>query len=314
MVYFRSWRWRRNKGFPLIEFSFIDADTILKPNEPLVKILKENSIQLKFGLKDKYVSDFYYLGPLYHLAFKHIKRIIFLDASDLLFISDIKILHEQFGKFLGENIIGLGPDLSPNYHTNLKVYRNKNPETNLGKPGKFQGFNMGVVLYDLEGMRKSRKYNKYLEVSRTKSMIEKYAFHLTLAFQDWFTEIGWESPELFYNLPCTFNVQVSMQFFKDPWKTVFHDYHYCDKPSNIKIFHKNGCGPSPEECNNPPALFSEFWPHVHFLVQVLDIESLWKILFWISKGINVFSYIRILSMEAFLKLLYWIAKGINIFP
>ena len=97
-----------------MRFSFVATKTILELNQPFVESLKQNSQQFKFGLQDKYVSDFYYVGPLYHLAFKHIKRIIFLDGSDLLFISDIKILHQQFGKFSGENIIGLGPDLSPN--------------------------------------------------------------------------------------------------------------------------------------------------------------------------------------------------------
>ena len=276
-----------------LTFHFVDARTILGLNTPFINILKEKSFQMKFDWEDRYVSDFYYLGPLFHLAFKNIKKIIFLDASDLLFISDIKTLYDNFNEFLEENVIGLAPDLSPNYHTNLKDYRQRNPGTKLGQPGKFQGFNMGVVLYDLDEMRRSKKYNSYLELSRTKEMIKKYVFHFTLAFQDWFTELGWESPELFYNLPCVFNVQVSMQFFRDPWKTVFHQYHHCEKPTNIRIYHHNGCGPSPEECGNPPALFSEYWPHVHFLVQVLSIEYLWKILFWISKGINVFTYIKL---------------------
>ena len=241
------------------------------------------------SVEDKYASEFYYIGPLYHLAFKNISKIIFLDASDLLFLTDIKILHQNFNKFSEENVIGLGPDLSPNYQENLKVYKSMNPKTKFGQPGKFQGLNMGVVLYDLEAMRRSKKYNSYLELARTKAMVEKYVFHLTLAFQDWFTEVGWESPELFYNLPCVFNVQVSMQFFRDPWKTVFHDYHYCDKSTNIKIYHRNGCGPFPEDCGSSPTPFPEFWPSVHFLVQVLDIEYFWKLLYWTSKGINVFS-------------------------
>ena len=228
------------------------------------------------------------LSPLYHLAFKNIPKMIFLDASDLLFLSDIKLLWEQFHKFSGENVIGLGPDLSPNYQDNLKIYKTNHTQTKFGQPGKFQGFNMGVVLYDLDEMRRSKKYNSYLELSRTKEMIKKYVFHFTLAFQDWFTELGWESPELFYNLPCVFNVQVSMQFFRDPWKTVFHQYHHCEKPTNIRIYHHNGCGPSPEDCGNMPVSFKDFWPYVHFLVQVLDIDYFWKILYLTSIGIDVF--------------------------
>ena len=179
---------------------------ILNLNRPFVETLKEKSLQYKFGRKDKYAADFYYVGPFYHLAFKNVKRIIFLDATDLLFLSDIKLLNEMFDNFSEENVVGLGLDLSPHYYENLKSYRMDHPQTKLGAPGIFQGFNMGVVLYDLEAMRKSKKYKKYLELSRTVEMIEKYRFHLTLAFQDWFTEVGFESPELFYNLPYTYTI------------------------------------------------------------------------------------------------------------
>ena len=32
-----------------------------------------------------------------------------------------------------------------------------------------------------------------------------------LAEQDWLTNLGWTEPDLFYNLPCTFNRQTSIR-------------------------------------------------------------------------------------------------------
>ena len=45
-------------------------------------------------------------------------------------------------------MIGLGPELSPNYNT-LKIFRQRNPHTEIGKFGRFQGLNICVVLHDL---------------------------------------------------------------------------------------------------------------------------------------------------------------------
>ena len=44
---------------------------------------------------------------------------------------------------------------------------------------------------------------------------KKYGFTFTLAEQDLFTMIGWENPDIFYYLPCTFNKQVKVFYTFD---------------------------------------------------------------------------------------------------
>ena len=56
----------------------------------------------------------------------------------------------------------------------------------------FKGFNTGVVLFDLERMRQSAEYNKYLKAEEVARVMNKYGYHVTLGDQDWFTNIGFE--------------------------------------------------------------------------------------------------------------------------
>ena len=90
-----------------------------------------------------------YLGPLYHMVFTSLKKIIFLDSEHLSFTSDIKLLDDQFTQFTPSQVIGLAPELSPYYKEVLTAnsYLATHPGSPLGGPGKFQGYNVGVVLY-----------------------------------------------------------------------------------------------------------------------------------------------------------------------
>ena len=55
-----------------------------------------------------------------------------------------------------------------------------------------QGFNTGVVLFDLERMRESEEYNKYISETEVGRVMRKYGYHISLGDQDWFTNIGFE--------------------------------------------------------------------------------------------------------------------------
>ena len=52
----------------------------------------------------------------------------------------------------------------------LHEYRQQNPETDVGTPYDKQGFNTGVVLYDLECLRNSKLSSKILEPSVVSSV------------------------------------------------------------------------------------------------------------------------------------------------
>jgi len=82
---------------------------------------------------------------------------------DLKFRIDISELYELFQNFNENQMIGVGPDLAPHYRIALREFRSRNPSTEIGSPGKFQGFNTGVVLYDFEKMAKNKFFNFYSE-------------------------------------------------------------------------------------------------------------------------------------------------------
>ena len=176
---------------------------------------------------------------------------------------------------------GIGYDLSPHYASFLKgTYYQHHPHTTLGMPGPTQGFNTGVVLYNLAAMRASTLYNSYLTVENVSRLAEKYEYPFTLAEQDWFTNLGWETPSIFYHLPCKFNMQVSIQYLSPPWEETFLDYHYCVPKTEAVVIHLNGCGPSPKFCpGSNPAKTEYSTTHSMVLHIQLDIP-----LFWLMMG------------------------------
>ena len=38
--------------------------------------------------------------------------------------------------------------------------------------------------------------------------------------QDWFTNLAWDQPQLFYILPCVYNAQTNIQLLRPPWEEV----------------------------------------------------------------------------------------------
>ena len=232
----RGWRWRRMKEFPVVKVSYVDLNHIVGLNKPFSKALKSLS---KLATSEKYTKDLFYIAPMYHGAFLKLDKLIYLDCSDIEFFDDVRLLVDQFSK-MNQALIGVGLDKSPHYRDFLGVFLKQNPGSALGLPGEKQGFNTGVVLFDLKRMRASRLYNKMISPQRVKEIQEKYKYKFTLGDQDWFTNLGWLHPELFYILPCKFNSQTSVQYLRPPWEETFQQYHHCDDHSNIVIFHRNG--------------------------------------------------------------------------
>jgi hypothetical protein len=52
----------------------------------------------------------------------------------------------------------------------------------LGKPGRFQGVNSGVVLFDLKKMRLNKLYNKYSEDEGVEELVKTYNMRLRSDF------------------------------------------------------------------------------------------------------------------------------------
>jgi len=187
----------------------------------------------------KYTKDLFYITPLLHRELPYsLEKLIMLDI-DLEFKTDILDLYTQFNQFSATQIIGLGNDLSPHYLSHANSFIKANPGTFVGSPGRYQGFNTGVALYHLGRMRESLEYNMELDVARMRELSsEKYLMQGTVGDQDWLTLLGWERPELFHLLPCSFNVQTHEGYKNAEWASVWEQYRNCtERP---KIVHKNG--------------------------------------------------------------------------
>ena len=58
--------------------------------------------------------------------------------------------------------------------------------------------------------------------------------------QDWFTCLSFSHPELFYELPCRFNRQTSVQLLQGDTEAVFEAHHGCEPASEVGVLHSNG--------------------------------------------------------------------------
>ena len=84
----------------------------------------------------KYTDDLFLMGPFYHRIFPY-EKMILLDA-DLKFKIDIDELYEHFSEFQKAQVMGVGIDLAPHYRIAFREYREQNPGTVIGEPGRFQ--------------------------------------------------------------------------------------------------------------------------------------------------------------------------------
>ena len=203
-------QWRRFKGMPRLKVSFVDVNDIIQSDVMFFEAMKNNSIQGNDPTAS-YTESLFYIAPVYHKAFTGLKQIIFLDSKDLEFRSDIGLLQQQFEKMSPSTLIGIGPDLTPHYRKVLSDYISRHPNTSLGLPGSTQGYNSGVVLYQLERMRESDLYNMYTTSQGVDKLMKKYSYKMFLAEQDWLTNLGFTHPHMIYNLPCQFNRQTSIK-------------------------------------------------------------------------------------------------------
>ena len=69
-------------------------------------------------------------------------------------------------------------------------------------------------------------------------LFNKYDIDSTLAEQDWFTLLGWELSDLFYTLPCEFNIQTHTEYKNEFTENIWESYRNCSSP--VKILHNNG--------------------------------------------------------------------------
>ncbi|CAE1264753.1 XXYLT1 [Acanthosepion pharaonis] len=199
------------------------------------------------GLQQFFSSkqDTYYSQSLFFLSLaihrimpSTLKKLIMLDV-DLKFEADIAQLFGHFDRFADTNIIGIAREMQPVYRHIFHAYRDENPGTRVGgpPPDGLTGFNSGVLLLNMERMRKSELYNAFLEHDVIHNLTIKYKFQGHLGDQDFFTLLSMEHEELFYILPCTWNRQLCQWWRDKGYEDVFDDYYSCT--GKVNIFHGN---------------------------------------------------------------------------
>ncbi|XP_063608554.1 xylosyl- and glucuronyltransferase LARGE2s-like [Penaeus indicus] len=127
-----------------------------------------------------------------------LKKVIVLD-TDITVATDIAELWNLFSKFGPKQYIGLVENQSDWYLG--KLWKSHRPWPALGR-----GYNTGVILIRLDIMRQSNWSQKWkLIAERDLTTL----FSTQLADQDIINAVIKQHPEIVYNLPCQWNVQLS---------------------------------------------------------------------------------------------------------
>lgn len=192
-----------------------------------------------------YYSDalFFLSLGLHRIAPAEQKVAAMFDA-DTKFRKDIKLLFDEFQGFGDKALFGLAPELTPVYRHVLYLYRNKNPNTIFGEPGHFggyPGYNSGMVLFNLDRLRRSSEYKEIVKKDSVDTMTKKYHFKGHLGDQDFYTLLGMEKPELIRTIDCGWNRQLCTWWRDHGYANIFANYSRCD--SETKLWHGN--------CNTP---------------------------------------------------------------
>ena len=167
--------------------------------------------------------------------------------SDLEFKSDIAELFGHFTSFSPSNIFGLAREQQPVYRHIFHMYRKEKPDTRIGgpPPNGLTGFNSGVLMMDLQRIRRSQLYQRILTDRTIQDLAKKYEFQGHLGDQDFYTLLSLQHEELFYVLPCSWNRQLCTWWRDNGYSDVFQLYYNCAQP--VHIYHGNCRTEIPEE-------------------------------------------------------------------
>ncbi|GAB1608136.1 xyloside xylosyltransferase 1-like [Argonauta hians] len=195
---------------------------------------------------DYYGADLFFVSMALHQVLPSLLHKVIMMDIDVKLQADVGQLFAHFDRFNKDNVIGIAHEMQPVYRHILYNYRKENPQTRAGgaPTDGFPGFNSGVLLLDLDRLRKSSLYNSLLRPQVIANLTHKYRFKGHLGDQDFYTLVALEYPQLFYVLPCSWNRQLC-QWWKDKgYERVFDDYYRCE--GQISLYHGNCDTPFPE--------------------------------------------------------------------
>ncbi|XP_017770644.1 PREDICTED: xyloside xylosyltransferase 1 [Nicrophorus vespilloides] len=229
-----------------VQYTFYDIQTLAASIQDIV-----NAMTPFFSSRPgTYYSDaLFYLSLGLHRIAKTQNRAIILDC-DLHFKEDVLLLFKEFDNFGNGTLFGLAPELSPVYRHILYSFKQKHnstfgdfyhdKEVKAGEPHPkgFQGYNSGVILFNLSAIRKSEAYREIIKKESVSAMVEKFKFRGHLGDQDFYTLVGYERPEMIHTLNCGFNRQLCT-WWRDRggYNDIFNDYFKCKH--KIVVLHGN---------------------------------------------------------------------------
>lgn len=189
---------------PAVNFSFYDAESLAR-NVSWIPTFHYSGV---YGLMKLSIPDALPLS---------IEHIIMFD-TDIMLNTDIALLWHFFEVITKEKkLLGIVENQS-NWYLG-KLWEHHNPWPALGR-----GFNTGVVLFNLQEMRRRRWHQLWSTVAR------KHSSPTALADQDVVNAVLKEYPQIHFVLPCAWNVQLS--------DNTLSEFCYQDA-ENFKIIHWN---------------------------------------------------------------------------
>jgi len=113
--------------------TYVDTNILAEPYSSQVGLIREYFVSERPRNSSRFYDAVFHLPPLFHRIFPF-ERVIALDA-DLQFEKQVDIadLDHQFHLMAAENLMSLSADLSPHYHYQLRHFRKKNPQTQVGQ-------------------------------------------------------------------------------------------------------------------------------------------------------------------------------------
>ena len=191
------------------QFSYT-VETVDEVFDQLLDYLKLHAPQMKLDMIREHVAT-QMLPLVLPWHFPNIRRLIYL-SNRIKLRADPAELYEFYDRFETGQVMGLTLTQGAQFATAFAVHRHRNPDSHLGQspPKGWPGFNAELMLLDLEKMRQSTLLSRYIDLENQFYLVKEYDFggrELLPALDEWLTLIGAEKPELFYTLPCQWNVQ-----------------------------------------------------------------------------------------------------------
>ncbi|KAK3932404.1 LARGE xylosyl- and glucuronyltransferase 2 [Frankliniella fusca] len=208
---FQTW------SIPQVEVSFYLADSVV----PDVSWIPNKHYSGVYGLMKL---------TLPKVLPSNLKRVIVLD-TDVTFATDIAELWKIFSQLRDKQAIGLVENQSDWYLG--KLWKNHRPWPALGR-----GYNTGVILLELEKLRKMG-WGQLWRLVAEKDLTTLLS--TSLADQDIFNAIIKTHPDLVYNLPCQWNVQLSDNTRSEHCYTEVTDLKviHWNSPKKLKVKNKH---------------------------------------------------------------------------